>query len=555
MLKPGTTYQEVYQSFQWEIPEFYNIGIDICDKHALQTHRLALIYENEEGRLEKYTFGQMKRLSNQFANALKANEIGPGDRLGIFLPQCPEAAISHISIYKIGGIAIPLFTLFGPDALEFRLIDSEAKGIVTDGANLHKILEIRDKLPHLKRVFVVRGRKKENVIDFWESIEKGSSKLVPVRTRAEDPALLIYTSGTTGPPKGAFHAHRVLLGHIPGVEFPHNFFPKEDDLFWTPADWAWIGGLIDALFPSWHHGIPVVAYRAKKFDPEYAFHLIAKHGIRNAFIPPTALKLMRQVKKPGERYDFRMRSVASGGETLGEELLDWGNAQLGVAINEFYGQTEANLVVGNCAEIMDIRPGSMGRTIPGHVVEIVDDNGNLLPANTVGNVGIKSPDSVMFLEYWKNPEATQKKYVNDWCITGDLATKDEDGYFWFVGREDDIITSSGYRIGPGEIEDCLMKHPSVALAAVVGSPDKLRTEIVKAFVVLQPEATADKVLGEDIKNFVRNRLAAYEYPREIEFIDELPLTATGKIIRKKLRELEKEKRLSFNHKDTKTPRL
>ena len=542
MLKLGATYEDVYQSFQWEIPEYYNIGIDICDKHANQPQRLALIYENEEGNVEKYTFLQIKNLSNQFANALKACDISAGDRVGIFLPQCPEAAISHIAIYKIGGVALPLFTLFGPDALEYRLINSEATAIVTDGANLHKVLEIRDKLPHLKRVFVARGSKAENVIDFWESIKKGSSQFHPVGTNADDAALLIYTSGTTGPPKGALHAHRVLLGHIPGVEFPHNFFPQKDDLFWTPADWAWIGGLIDALFPSWHHGMPVVAYRAKKFDPEYAFHHIAKHGIRNAFIPPTALKLMRQVKAPGKRYDIQMRSVASGGETLGEELLDWGKAQLGVAINEFYGQTEANLVVGNCAEIMDIRPGSMGRIIPGHRVEIVDDEGNLLPANAAGNVGIQYPDPVMFLEYWKNPEATRRKFVGEWCITGDLAKKDEDGYFWFVGREDDIITSAGYRIGPGEIEDCLMKHPAVAMAAVIGSPDKVRTEIVKAFIVLKPEAISGKALKEEIKSFVKNRLAAHEYPREIEFIDALPLTATGKIIRKDLRSLEKEKK-------------
>ncbi|UCH24239.1 MAG: acyl-CoA synthetase [Deltaproteobacteria bacterium] len=540
MLKPGNSYGEVYKAFKWKIPEYYNMGVDVCDKHAHQRYRLALIYENEKGRVEKYTFWQLKRLSNQFANTLQANGIGAGDRFGILLPQCPETGIAHIAVYKIGGIAIPLFTLFGPDALEFRLTDSEAKGVITDEANLDKILEIKDRLPKLKRIFVARGRKRDQVIDFWEALEKASVEFTPVKTHSDDPALLAYTSGTTGPPKGALHPHRMLLGHIPGVEFPHNFFPKEDDLFWTPADWAWLGGLTDVLLPSWYHGIPVLAYRAKKFDPEYAFHLMAKHGVRNSFIPPTALKMMRQVKDPYKRHKYNLRTVASGGETLGKELLDWGRTTLGININEFYGQTEVNLVVGNCAEIMEIRPGSMGKTIPGHIVEIVDDDGNFLPTGTTGNVGIKHPDPVMFLEYWKNPDATREKYVGDWYLTGDMARKDEDGYFWFVGREDDLITSAGYRIGPGEIEDCLIKHPAVALAAVVGSPDDVRGTIVKAFIVLKPEADVKENLKDEIQDFIRNRLAAHEYPREIEFVAELPMTATGKIIRKKLREKERE---------------
>ncbi len=540
MLKPGATYEDVYRSFQWNIPEYYNIGIDVCDKHAHQQSLLALIYETESGEVEKYTFRELKRLSNRFANALKACGIASGDRLGILLPQCPEAAVSHIAAFKIGAVSIPLFTLFGPDALEYRLANSEAKGIVTDGDNLDKILEIQEKLPYLKRIFVTRGRKEENIIDFWESVQKGSSQFAPVNTRADDPAMIIYTSGTTGPPKGAYHAHRFLLGHLPGVEFPHNFLPEKDDLFWTPADWAWIGGLFDVLMPSWHHGIPVLAHRARKFDPEHAFYLMAKHGVRNVFMPPTALKMMRQVNNPKEHYAYRLRSLASGGETLGEELLDWGEATFGLTINEFYGQTEANLVVGNCAKIMSIKPGSMGRAIPGHAVDIVDDEGHRLSVGEIGNVAIRRPDPVMFLEYWKNPEASRNKYVGDWCLTGDLGRKDDDGYFWFVGREDDIIISSGYRIGPGEIEDCLIKHPSVAMAAVVGSPDELRTEIVKAFIVLTPDAIADKALEEDIRDFVKKRLAAHEYPRKIEFVDELPLTATGKIIRKELRRRERE---------------
>ena len=538
MLKPGKTYNEVYNSFHWDIPQYYNIGVDICDKWAGQSDRLALIYEDESGRVEKYTFADLKRLSNRLANGLNASGIGPGDRFGILLPQCPETAISHIAAYKLGAIAIPLFTLFGTDALEYRLSNSEAKGIVTDRENLPKIMEIRENLPGLQVVIVTRGEKADNVLDFEKLIEKGSADFRPVKTRLDDPALIIYTSGTTGPPKGALHAHRVLLGHLPGVEFPHNFFPQENDFFWTPADWAWIGGLIDVLFPSWHHGIPVLAHRAKKFDPEQAFHLIARYKIRNAFMPPTALKLMRQVKDPRSRHKFAMRSIGSGGETLGEELLDWGKDVFNLTINEFYGQTEANLVVGNCSVIMNNLPGSMGRAVPGHSLAVVDGEGQPVPLGTVGEVAVQRPDPVMFLEYWKNPEATADKYVGEWCLTGDLAKQDEQGYFWFVGRKDDVITSAGYRIGPAEIEDCIMKHPAVGMVAVVGSPDEVRTEIVKAFIVLKADVAAGADVAAEIKEFVKVRLAAHEYPREIEFVDELPMTATGKIMRKDLKALE-----------------
>ena len=536
MLTPGKTYEEVYSSFRWQIPEYYNIGVDICDKHADGTHRLALIYETDTGKEEKYSFDDFKNYSNRLANTFISLGMNKGDRVGILLPQRPETAISHIATYKCGGIAIPLFTLFGTDALEYRLANSAARFVVTDEVNLKKIAKIRDRLPHLETVFVVHGGKKEDAVDFWDTLNKGAPTFSPLHTKADDPALIIYTSGTTGPPKGALHAHRTLLGHLPGVEFPHDFFPQTDDFFWTPADWAWIGGLIDALLPSWHHGIPVLAYRARKFDPEFAFHLLSKYRIRNAFLPPTALKLMRQVPNPQERHDYKIRSIGSGGETLGKELLDWGRSALGVTINEFYGQTECNLVVGNCAKIMQIRPGSMGKPIPGHAVAIVDDDGTELPAGETGNIAIRRPDPVMFLEYWKNATATAEKFAEDWCLTGDTGRVDENGYLWFVGRQDDLITSAGYRIGPGEIEDCLLKHPAVAMAAVVGRPDELRTEIVKAFIVLKDQMEGTDVLRKEIQQFVRDRLAAHEYPRKIEFITELPMTATGKIIRRKLRE-------------------
>jgi acetyl-CoA synthetase len=421
---------------------------------------------------------------------------------------------------------------------------TQAKALVTDSSNLDKILAVWPDLPHLKSILVTGSARADNVLDFWNTLDQGSADFNPLRTKADDPALIIYTSGTTGPPKGALHAHRTLLGHLPGVEFPHNFFPKENDLFWTPADWAWIGGLIDVLLPSWHHGIPVLAHRARKFDPEEAFHLIAKFDVRNAFMPPTALKLMRQVSDPRSRHQFQVRSIGSGGETLGEELLDWGRDVMGLTINEFYGQTECNLIVGCCADIMEIRPGSMGRAIPGHMVDIVDARGNPVEAGSVGEIAVRRPDPVMFLEYWQKPEATADKYIGDWLLTADLAKKDADGYFWFNGRKDDVITSAGYRIGPAEIEDCLMKHPAVALVAGVGSPDEVRTEIVKAFIVPKADVKPGPDVADDIKTFVKKRLAAHEYPREVEFVKELPMTATGKIMRRELKKREIQRKTS-----------
>jgi acetyl-CoA synthetase len=542
MLIRGSTYSQVYDSFRWNVPKRYNIGVDACDKWAHEKDRIALIYEDQPGSVRKYSFSDLRSLSNQLANGLKAHGITSGDRVGILLGQCPETAISHLAVFKLGAISLPLFTLFGVDALEYRLADSGARVLITDESSMPKIIEIRDRLTDLKMVIVKGTEEFPGTLEFWKFLKKGADEFTPEETSAEDPALIIYTSGTTGPPKGVLHAHRVLLGHLPGVEFPHNFFPEPGDLFWTPADWSWIGGLMDVLFPSWSHGVPVVARRFRKFQPEDAFELLAAHGIRNSFMPPTALKMMRNVKDASHKYAYDLRSVGSGGETLGQELLDWGERVMGVTINEFYGQTEVNLVVGNCSKVMEIRPGSMGKAIPGHVVDVVDEEGVPVHSGVVGEIAVKAPDPVMFLEYWGNSQATKDKFLAEWCLTGDLARKDEDGYFWFVGRKDDVITSSGYRIGPAEIEDCILKHPSVSMVAVVGSPDELRTEVVKAFVVVKPGVQADDLLEEEIKNFVKIRLAAHEFPRKIEFMSELPVTPTGKIIRKELRRLEIERK-------------
>lgn len=533
MLVAGTSYQDVINRFSWTIPDRFNIGVDVADRQD-QTAP-ALIYRDEADRVQTYTFGDLTRLSNRFANVLQAHGLTPGDRVAVLLPQAPETAVAHIATYKSGMIAVPLFTLFGEDALAYRLSTCGARALVTDAASLPKIAAIRDQLPDLHVVFCIDGPA-DQAADFHALMQRASDAFTPVDTLADDPALIIFTSGTTGQPKGALHAHRVLLGHLPGVEFPQDFFPQPGDRFWTPADWAWIGGLLDVLLPSLHHGKPVLAYRARKFDPEEAFHILDRFEIRNAFMPPTALKLMRQIDNPAARHGYKMRSIGSGGETLGAELLDWGRQTFGLTINEFYGQTECNLVVGNCGACMPVRPGCMGRAVPGHDVGIVDQDGTPLPDGESGNIAIRRPDPVMFLRYWNNPQATAEKFAGDWLLTGDVGFRDEDGYFHYVGRDDDVITTAGYRVGPGEIEDCLMKHPAVAMAAVIGVPDPIRTQAVKAFIVPRAGVVTDDALVSDLQAFVKTQLAAHEYPRQIAFVDALPMTATGKIIRRELRE-------------------
>ncbi len=535
MLRRAETYEALLAEFAWNIPARYNIGVDICDRPAAaRPDAPAILDLDENHKLTTYSFEDLRRLSNRLANLLTAKGLTRGDRVAVLLPQTPETAIAHIATYKAGLIAVPLFVLFGEDALEYRLQTSGAKALILGRESLAKIAAIRDRLPELSLVLSIDGGG-AGAVDFHAGLDAASDSFTPVDTAADDPALIVFTSGTTGPPKGALHAHRTLLGHLPGVELPHEFFPQPDDLQWTPADWAWVGGLIDVLLPSLHHGVPVLAYRARKFDPEEAFALMATHNVRNAFMPPTALKLMRQVANPRGRWDYAMRTIASGGETLGAELLDWGRETFGLTINEFYGQTECNLVVGNCAAIMAPRPGSMGRAIPGHRVGIVDADGNELADGEVGGIAIRQPDPVAFLEYWRDPRATREKFAGDWLLTGDIGRRDEDGYFWYVGRDDDVITSAGYRIGPGEIEDCLMTHRAVALAAVIGVPDPIRTEAIKAYIVLRAGVTETPDLIGDIQGHVKTRLAAHEYPRLIEFIDELPMTTTGKIIRRELR--------------------
>src|ERR687890_2161145 len=530
-------YDTLYERFSWDLPASYNIGLDICDRHAGDKGRLALIHDRGDGTAEKWTFFELKRASDRFANALRGLGVERSDRVAILLTHSPELPIAHAAIYKLGAIAVPLFTLFGEEALRFRLEDSGAKVIVTDAGHREVAASLRDELPGLEHL-VLADREGAGAESLEGLIKGASSSFEPERTAPEDPAIIIYTSGTTGSPKGALHGQGILLGHVPGVSLPHDLAPREGDLFWTPADWAWIGGLFDVLFPALHWGLLVVSHRMLRFEPERAFALMERWGVRNAFFPPTALKMMRAVSDPRGRWELELQTIGCGGEPLGEETFNWAKEELGIVINEFYGQAECNLVLANCNAIMPARPGSMGRPVPGHRVAVTDKEGSELPTGEGGEVAVRRPDPVMMLGYWNNEEATEEKFVGDWLLTGDLASVDEEGYFRFVGRDDDLTISAGYRIGPAEIEDTLVKHRDVLMAAAVGKPDLVRGQVVKAFVVLREGSEADEDLAAELKGLVKNRLGAHEYPREIEFVDELPMTPTGKIRRNVLRQRE-----------------
>jgi acetyl-CoA synthetase len=532
-------YEELYRSWRWEVPERFNMAQACCGRWARDRSRFALYWEDESGARAAYSFWDIQREANRLSNALAALGVKRGDRVALILPQRPEMAIAYIAIFQMGAIALPLSHLFGPDALEFRLQHTEASVALVEPTTIGNLWPVRDKLPHLKHVIGVGGARESGVHVYEDLLSKSSSNFSCIETRAEDPSLIIYTSGTTGLPKGALHGHRVILGHIPGFVYSHDFFPQPGDLFWSPADWAWAGGLLDALLPSWYFGIPQVGYRGR-FDPERAYYLLDQYGIRNAFLFPTALKLMmKAVPEPRKRFDLSLRTVMSGGESVGVTVFEWAREQLGVTINEIFGQTEINYVLGNCQSAWPAKAGSIGRPYPGHRVAVIDEKGSPVKAGELGEIAVdRRGDPVFFLEYWKNPQATREKFIGDWGCTGDQGRMDEDGYFWYQGRSDDVIKSSGYRIGPAEIESCLVRHPAVANAAVIGKPDRTRGSIVKAFIVLQPGHSPTENLMEQIQKHVRGRLAPYEYPKEIEFIDALPMTTTGKVQRKELRKRE-----------------
>ena len=543
MLKRFDNYDELYNSFRWSIPENYNIASDTIDKFS-NSERIALKHVLDDGNCNEFTFKYLQQKSNQLANVLDHLSFKNDDRVGIILGQCPETILSHMACFKSGKISIPLFSLFGDDALLFRLKDSGASTVICDDLSIEKIKRINEFLPCLKNIISINRKKSDaKVLSFYELISNASDKYKNVESKSNDPALIIYTSGTTGDPKGALLPHKVLLGHIPGVEMPHEFLTSSHpvtDCFWTPADWAWIGGLFDVLMPALFFGIPVISYRSSKFDPEFTFTLLEKYEVKNTFIPPTALKMMKSFNQNFKGKNLKLRTLGSGGESLGQELLKWGKEIFDVGINEFYGQTECNLTISNCGLIMKQKLGSIGKPVPGHNVRLMNKEGSFInDENEEGEIVVNSSSPSTFLGYWNNKSETEKKIIDGWLHTGDYATLDEDGYFYFKGRKDDLINSSGYRIGPGEIENTILSINEVEMAAVVGVPDDLRGQIVKAVIVPKNKFYINNQnleLKDKIKNKVKDKLAAHEYPRIIEFVYELPLTTTGKIKRNIIRE-------------------
>lgn len=538
-------YATLYQSFHWHVPPEFNIARLCAGRWAGDPGRVAVLYEDDAGHASTLTYADLWRDARRLAQTLRRHGVARGDRVAIVLPQRPETAVAHIACHLLGAVAMPLSILFGPEALAYRLQDSAAVLAVIDQSAAGALAEIRPDCPALKRVLGVGC---DSELDWDAELARSDGDIDALATTAGDPAILIYTSGTTGAPKGALLPQSALLGNLTGFVASQNWFPQDGDVFWSPADWAWTGGLMDALLPSLYFGMPIVGYRGR-FSAETAFRLMEKYGVTNTFLFPTALKMMmKAVPAPRMHYRLKLRAIMSAGEAVGDAVFGWGQSALGVTINEMFGQTEVNYIVGNSAGRWPARPGSMGRPYPGHRVAVIDDDGRLAAPGEMGEVALHRtdihghPDPVFFLGYWNNPAATEAKYSGDWCRTGDLAVQDADGYLWYQGRADDMFKAAGYRIGPSEIENCLVKHPAVVNAAVIPKPDPERGNVVKAFVVLASGigrgADADQQLVAALQEHVRGKLAPYEYPKEIEFLDALPMTTTGKVQRRVLREME-----------------
>jgi acetyl-CoA synthetase len=497
-------YAQLYEEFRWYIPADFNIADVCCHRWAQDSGRIALICDDDSSS-QRLTYAGLHEQANRLSNLFAELAVPRFARIAIILPQRVETAIAHIACYQSALVAMPMSILFGPDALEYRLQDSQAAVAIIDAAALPNLEQIRARCPALKHVIAVDCSGKK-MLDWRDTLAAYETDFIPQETKASDPAILIYTSGTTGSPKGALLPHCALIGNLTGFVASQNWFPQEGDVFWSPADWAWTGGLMDALLPTLYFGKPIVGCRG------------------------------------------RFSAIMSAGEAVGDAVFSWCQKALGVTVNEMFGQTEVNYIVGNSAGKWPAKPGSMGRPYPGHRVAVIDEDGREVPRGATGEVALHrtdihgTPDPIFFIEYLNNKAATNAKFTGDWCRTGDLANMDEDGYLWYQGRADDMFKAAGYRIGPSEIENCLVKHEAVANAAVVPKPDAERGNLVKAFIVPTPGTPRDAEsiarLIVELQDHVRGKLAPYEYPKEIEFVDELPMTTTGKIQRRVLRMLE-----------------
>jgi len=541
----GGTYEEARANFSWELPPDYNAAHDLLRKHDDPKARVALFQAYPDGRRETYTFHDLDVASNRLAHGLRERGVGRGDRVATIVPQKPENPLTHLACWKLGAIALPLSVLFGPDALRYRLHNSGASVVVADESVLETVDAVADDCPALEHVVAVDT---DGVPDGESAVETDTTtfeavcadqprEFEVVETGPETPGVILYTSGSTGPPKGVLHTQALWVGHCPAFQLYFERDVLGKSVCWTPADWAWIGSLGDLLYPAWHYGRPVVGYPMGKFDAETAYELLEEFGVTDAFLPPTAIRMMMDVEEPRERYDLSLDAVCSGGEPLTPEILTWADEELeGTAVNELYGQTEANLLVTNCRGWFEARPGSMGKPVPGHDVTVVDEDGEECPPGEVGDIAVRREgDPVVFEEYWDEPEKTAAAQRGPWHLTGDLGSRDDDGYLWFKSRADDVIITAGYRVGPGEVESAILEHEAVEQVGVVGVPDDTRGEIIKAFVQPVSSVEPNDDLRTAIQDLVRDSLAKYEYPRALEFVSELPQTTTGKIQRSALK--------------------
>jgi acetyl-CoA synthetase len=532
------SYEQLCDAFEWEVPEELNVVSYICDRWAeYAPDRTALYIKNDPRGKGEYTFGELQAAANQLANYFQSEGIERGDRVGVNVPQKAEAVIAHLAAWKVGAATVPLSTLFGRDGLRYRLDDSGAKACLIDESTVDVYRSISDDLDDLTTALTVGDVEQAGPeTDFWAAIEGHSAEFDTVTTAADDDLTIFYTSGTTGDPKGVRHAHRMLLGHLP--LFASWFLSlelTEDDVYWTPASWTWMGGLGIVVLPAMFYGMPTVGWN-EQFEPEDVFELVETYEITNYWIPPTALRMMMQEEEAAAQHDVSsVRTITSGGESLGKTIIDWVNETFeGADIHEGYGQTEVNMIVGGCEPLGVQRPGKIGKPAPGQEIRILDPDTAepTVESGEIGEIGVKyEGNPACFKEYWNKPQKTDAKVQDGWLLMEDLGTMDEDGYVEFVSRKDDVIISSGYRIGPEEIEDSLAGHDAVADAGVIGIPDETRGEVPKAYIKLADGHSASEPLKQELKDHVKDRLAKYEYPRELEFIDELPKTATGKIKR------------------------
>ena len=568
-------YAALHSQFRWQVPERFNMA-EVCSRRwaadpaqAAQTAVIACAPDQPD---RHHSYAELQDQANRLSNALTALGVQRGDRVAIVLPQRFETAVAYMAVLQMGAVGMPLSQLFGPEALEFRLQDSEAVAAICDASTLAAVQAVSAHCPLLHTVLAVDAQaQRGNALDWAAVLAQEPADFRLVSTLADEAAVLIYTSGTTGNPKGALIPHRALIGNLTGFVCSQNWFgfdpldaaKPSDAVFWSPADWAWTGGLMDALLPTLYFGRPIVGYNGR-FSPQTAFELLERHQVTHSFLFPTALKaMMKAFPAPRNRYRLQLQGLMSAGEAVGDAVFAYCQQQLGVTVNEMFGQTEINYIVGNCARLWPARAGSMGKGYPGHRVAVIDDEGRECPVGVPGDVAVHrldvhgQPDPIFFLGYWKNEASTRAKYTGDpansWCRTGDMAVRDADGYLWYQGRADDVFKAAGYRIGPSEIENCLVKHPAVANAAAVPKPDAERGAVVKAYVVLAQEylaAQPGRVVGDaafvqrltaELQAHVKGKLAPYEYPKEIEFVDALPMTTTGKVQRRVLR-LQEEQR-------------